>query len=314
MKPTEASTPIDVFYLVGVSYCGSTLLSFMLNTHPQIFGIGEMGPYAPYENEEYRCSCGEKLTECPFVSKVKYLMENNYGIPFDTAQWNLRHEVTLNRFTKFLTRDPIGSSFLTLISPIAKTLFLNYKEMIQTYSARNEAFMRAALDATGKQVFFDATKSFRRIQLFNKNPNINLKVLHLVRDPRGYVFSALNRHRKPVHISARQWVLENSFIDSNLRGHNPHKWIHLKYETLCLEPEKTLNNLADFVGVDSFAALPERFGDNVHHIIGNNMRLRPDALKSIKFDEKWRGNLSADDLKIVGRIAGEQAKKYGYDI
>ena len=49
-------------------------------------------------------------------------------------------------------------------------------------------------------------------------------------------------------------------------------------------------------------------------IIGNNMWLRPDALRSVNLDEKWRDKLSADDLKIVRRIAGKHARKYGYDI
>jgi len=43
------------------------------------------------------------------------------------------------------------------------------------------------------------------------------------------------------------------------------------------------------------------------------MRLRSDALRSVNLDEKWRDKLSADDLKIVRRIAGKHARKYGYD-
>jgi hypothetical protein len=55
VKPMDSAPPLGVLYLAGVSYCGSTLMSSLLNAHPQIFSIGEMGPFAPFESEEYRC-------------------------------------------------------------------------------------------------------------------------------------------------------------------------------------------------------------------------------------------------------------------
>jgi Sulfotransferase domain len=314
LKPMQSTPPIDVLYLAGVSFCGSTLLSFILNAHPKIFSIGEMGPYAPFENDEYQCSCGAKLMDCSFFLAVKNLMENKYNVPFDTAHWDLRHEHNLGRFINLMTRGWVDNRFLALFSSFLKPIFSNYNKVMETYAHRNEVFMRAALDITGKQVFFDATKSFRRIQLFRNKPHLNFKVLHLVRDPRGYVYSAIDHRNTLPQISAKQWVMENNFIDANLRGLDSHQWMRLKYETLCLEPEKTINNLADFAGVNSLSALTKHFGEKEHHIIGNSMRLRPDALKSIKLNEKWRNSLSTDDLRIVSRIAGEHAQKYGYDI
>ena len=81
MYNSNHDNKINVVYLAGVSYCGSTLLSFILNTHPQIFSIGEMGPYAPFENGGYRCSCGSNIQECPFVIKVKDNMEKYLAYP-----------------------------------------------------------------------------------------------------------------------------------------------------------------------------------------------------------------------------------------
>ena len=314
VKPMDSALPVDVLYLAGVSYCGSTLLAFLLNTHPQIFSIGEMGPYTPFENEEYRCSCGAKLIECPFILSVKDLMENKYGVSFDPCHWNLRHEYAMGRLANLLTRGSLCSHFFSLLVALMGPLFSNYKKVMHTYAARNEAFISAALEASGKKVFFDATKSFRRIQLLRKISHLDLKVLHLVRDPRGYVFSASKHNRKPTHIAAREWVQENEHIDNNLRRLGPHQWIRLRYEEFCRELEKSLSRLAGFAGVEPSGVLTDGFGEKEHHILGNNMRLRPDALRSVNLDEKWRDKLSADDLKIVRRIAGKHARKYGYDI
>jgi len=305
---------INVIYLAGVSYCGSTLLSFILNTHPQIFSIGEMGPYAPFEHEGYKCSCGSKIHECPFIIKIKDIMEKNYNLPFNTGKWNLRHEIALNRITKFLTRSPKSNCFLFLISPFLNIFSINYKELIRLYSFRNEAFIRASLAVSDKKFFFDATKSYRRIILYSKNPNINLKVLHLVRDPRGYAFSAYKRHRKALNIGALEWRKENHFIGNYVNSLKTNQALRLKYENFCVNPQKSLKILTEFIGARSFNIRTDQFGDNEHHIIGNDMRLRPRALKTIRLDEKWRNNLSFSDQKMIFNITSKLAHIYGYNL
>ena len=51
-NPMEQAHPVDVICLAGASYCGSTLVSFLLNAHPQIHSVGEMGPLPIFESED----------------------------------------------------------------------------------------------------------------------------------------------------------------------------------------------------------------------------------------------------------------------
>jgi hypothetical protein len=41
------------------------------------------------------------------------------------------------------------------------------------------------------------------------------------------------------------------------------------------------------------------------------MRLRP--LSEIKLDDRWRDELTAEQLRIIARVAGEMKQRYGYD-
>ena len=65
-----ADARIPFLYVSSSSYSGSTLLAFLLNTHPDIFSVSEMDGWPYGEKEAFRCSCGEILRECPFFRTV----------------------------------------------------------------------------------------------------------------------------------------------------------------------------------------------------------------------------------------------------
>lgn len=306
--------PVDVIYLAGVSYCGSTLMSFVVNSHPQILSIGEMGPADTFEKEDYECSCGEKLRRCPFVLAVKDVMERRYGVHFDTARWRLRHKYSDNRFLNSLMLGGLRSPLLRSTRDAVRPFIPNFRARMNNFALRNEAFIRASLDVSGKQIFFDATKVYPRIPFLQGIKGINLKVLHLVRDPRGYVYSVRKKsENKSPQIASQDWVRENSNIERHLGNMPSNWWIRIRYEVFCTELKKTLELLMNFIGLESFS-FSGNYYETLHHIIGNRMRLSSDPRKSIVLDEYWKNALSSNDLRIISQIAGPLARKYGYDI
>lgn len=63
-------------YVASTSRSGSTLLSMLMNAHPDVASIGELGPaYGQYaENirkEGYPCSCGREIKQCSFWEKIE---------------------------------------------------------------------------------------------------------------------------------------------------------------------------------------------------------------------------------------------------
>src|SRR5215213_2438897 len=75
-----------VLYLMGHGYSGSTLLTFLLGSHPQIATIGELGiaEHAKSQTvpEQYLCSCLAPVRECAFWQRVRREMAER-GHDFD---------------------------------------------------------------------------------------------------------------------------------------------------------------------------------------------------------------------------------------
>lgn len=303
--------PIDVVYIAGASFCGSTLLSFVLNTHPQILSIGEMGPTEKSESEDYLCSCGTRLVECPFFVKVRDRMARR-GVPLDLLHWDLRHRYSDSRFwNRVACVAPCSPAFLAVRDAVRDRV-PRWRERIDDFRRRNKAFMSAALEAAGKSVFLDATKYPTRIPLLERM-NVSLKVIHLVRDPRGYCYSVRKHRPQSTEAPARDWVRVNRLAEYHLRRLPPNRWRRVSYESICADPQGSLQKLTDFMGVEPLV-VPDDFRKCPNHVIGNAMRLPSDGRVTIQLDEKWRRTLPQEDLQATARIAGALGRQYGFEI
>jgi hypothetical protein len=99
--------PIPVTYIAGVSFCGSTLLAIVLNTHPEIVSVGEMGPSKRFGDSDYECSCGVRIVECPFYAAVQARMQE-LGVAFDPGDMRLRHNYSVGQHLERLSYRTIG--------------------------------------------------------------------------------------------------------------------------------------------------------------------------------------------------------------
>lgn len=73
-----------IIYIVGIGHSGSTILDMALAVHPQIIGLGEIGPLLQMEGdaldrafEKYYCSCGNRMKDCAFWSKTQDILKSN---------------------------------------------------------------------------------------------------------------------------------------------------------------------------------------------------------------------------------------------
>ncbi|MHC4443331.1 MAG: sulfotransferase [Planctomycetota bacterium] len=304
--------PVELAYLAGASYCGSTLLSFILNTHPQILSIGEMGPPQPYISEDFRCSCGAKIIQCPFIQKVKKQM-SQYGVELNLANWQLRHQYSSRNLWERVVMSTPSKRMVLYIYDNLCSLFPNYTKRMRECNHRNEVFIRSALEVSGKSIFVDATKIPVRFAQLAGLRGINLKIIHLVRDPRGFCYSNKKYNNIPLRISAEQWIRAQISIENYIQLRKIKDLLLIQYEAFCSNPKLYSSKIFQFLGVHDFS-IPDNFRSFEHHIIGNKMRLSSDSRKTIQLDEKWRDSLSAEDLAIVARVAGPLARKYGYSI
>jgi hypothetical protein len=159
----------------------------------------------------------------------------------------------------------------------------------------------------------DASKHPHRIHHLRRIAGFRLKVLHLVRDPRGYVCSLLKQWPDPVAY-AKDWARCNRNVENHLAACPPGTGMFVRYEALCSDPAEMLAEIGRFLGVGPIS-VPTDFRATEHHLsAGNKSRHASDQRVDIQLDERWRTELSEADRAIVTRIAGPLGRKYGYDI
>jgi hypothetical protein len=168
---------------------------------------------------------------------------------------------------------------------------------------RSWAFANALLDMEDADVFVDASKERLRIRNLRRHLPAPPSVIHLVRDVRGVVDSTIRRAKQPLGAVqiARVWGRTNDSILRQLDEMPADRWLRVRYEDLCADVDGVMREVYRFCGVDPSQPL-QPVGADVH-LLGNRMRL--DAPRSVKLDERWRGNMTPEDQQAVARAAGK---------
>lgn len=302
--------PDTVLYITGAGFSGSTLLSFLLNAHPQMVSVGEeTGPVRLSGRGEYPCSCGEPLAGCPFWRRVGQEMQAR-GIEFGPDHWDVRYELghgglprhLLCRSLRFRALDDLRDALVAAIP--------SFGSRIAELNARNATLIRVILEVSGKQVFVSAAKDPIRARYLDRIPELNLKIVHLVRDSLRFVNSAMTRRQMDSPATPiRQWNRTASHVKRLLESVAPDRFIRVRYEDLCTDTESQLARIADFVGLPPMAG-PIRFREAENHVIGNRMRLTSSA--EIVLDEKWRDGLSPQVAQRVKDATRLYREEFGY--
>src|SRR5205823_13270499 len=90
----------------------------------------------------------------------------------------------------------------------------------------------------------------------------------------------------------------------------PEDVLIIRYEDVCREPQKVLNEIFSFVGLPHNGAV-NGVATGREHILGNSMRLN--SSKSILLDEKWKTDLQPENLEVFEAIAGSYNRSHGYN-
>lgn len=333
MKNTsvEASgNKIRLVYILSASHSGSTLLALLLNAHPEICTVGELKATSLGDVKRYRCSCRRLIKECPFWNGIARKMAGQ-GIDFDIADSGTDFGYGASPYVaKLLQPLYRGGVFenirdaLLLLSPRWRTL----QPIIQS---TNTALMQAVLSQSRKKVIVDSSKIGLRLKFLMKNPQLDLRIIRLVRDGRAVLLTYMDpanfadaksaelragghgggreSERLTLEQAAREWRRSNEEAEALLRNQNRLHRMTVRYEALCCQPEKTLKDLFAFIGVtQNHVNLDFRAVE--HHVIGNGMRL--DSSSQIRRDDRWRYYLTESQIAAFDRLAGELNTSLGY--
>jgi hypothetical protein len=297
----------------GSPFTGSTLLGTLLNEHPDCASIGAAVGLLPRADlASYRCSCGRLFRECEFWNDIAAITQD-LGHPvdvFETDFWNTHLRISRSRLLNAVLIRSLRWDPLNLTRDAVVERFGNVKKAISQTGWNNWSLAAAVLERTGKSVFVDTSRDHQRPKYLVRHPLLDVKVIHLIRDPRGNSASIMKHTGANATSAAREWKRYNVEA-ARVRRYLPEdSWMTLRYEDLCGNPEGTLDSISDFLGVKR-APAPRRSSSGESHIIGNKMRLQ--GRSEIREDLSWQTRFSRTELASIARIAGSTSHTFGFD-
>jgi hypothetical protein len=319
-------------YILAASHSGSTLLGMLLGSHPQIATMGEMklSTQAIGDLAHYRCSCGNLIQACAFWQRVKADMAAQ-GFDFDLACAGTDYRIRDSRYVRRLLGPMHRGRFLEGLRDAALGSSIAWRRLLPEIHRRNAALAAVVLEIAKADIIVDSSKIALRLKYLLRNPELEVKVIRLIRDGRAVALTYVNPadfadakdparrgggmggsregERWTMAKAAHQWRRSLEEAENILRCVPASQRIEVHYEDYCSNSSATLNRLYRFLGVSPDVPSGE-FRSIEQHVVGNGMRLDTDS--EIRLDERWREVLTEQDLRTFDRIAGRTNRRYGY--
>jgi hypothetical protein len=303
-------------YILSAAHSGSTLLAMLLGVQGGAFTVGEIRAPSMGDPDLYRCSCGQKIKECAFWLSVSAQMKRKGVADFDiTRAGTSIFELKEPYAGRLLAPLPRGS-FLEACRDLALGFSAVWKPHLGEVLRRNFALVQVLQELADASIIIDSSKSPLHLKYLLSIPRLEIKIIHLVRDGRAMALSSLVSHGpkratrlETLAAGAHEWCRSNASAECVLRTLPSSQWVRVHYEELCRQPEATLRSLGRFLGLECDKVALD-FRSRQLHVLGNDMRLK--STSEIRLDERWRTQLSPEDLASIDRVAGSMIRKYGY--
>jgi hypothetical protein len=306
---------VPVLFVAGTGRTGSTLVGNILASTPGVVSVGEVRHiWTRGLTQNWFCGCGEKFDVCQFWTTV---LREAFGHP---------HRLDLARL------QASDRELLRLRTGLRALGWVDHPARIRGkhgYYLNAIALLYAAIaKVADADAIVDSSKTPTYGAVLAVLESIDLRVLHLVRDPRAAAYSWRNPKASPdrgpdaemdrigLAKSAFLWTWWNGVSDGLWTARPDVPIVRVRYETVTRIPESTLRSIRDTL-------LPELAGrpldlsgdtarlDVAHTVSGNPERMNTGQVV-IRQDERWRTGLAKRHQAVVVLIAGPGMLKYGY--
>ncbi len=295
----STSTP-RVLYIAGFGRSGSTFLDIVLGSQPGVFSAGELVSLFAELVEDRPCSCGERLRVCPLWRDVLKGVRSK----LDPITYERARDVTrsMDHVLPRAPREP------------------------RTYGKLWSTVFHEIHRATGCDLIVDSSKTMRgaslRPRALTTVVGLDVRVVHLVRDPRAVVFSAMRGWRR---VRPGRWseILGpdsraglavrgiGGWLHANLRVRDPA--LIVRYEDLVDGPGEQLRRIGEAIDLDlSRAAEIVAAGTSIssgHGVAGNRLRRSENIV--LKPDLEWATRMPRS-ARAIAAAGAPLARRYGY--
>jgi hypothetical protein len=306
----ERTRRLRLVYVLAASHSGSTLLSMLLGSHPDLCTVGELKAVIHEDINRYQCSCGELIRQCPFWARINALMRKS-GFAFDISEPYTDVKAIRSPYVRRLLRPLHRGAWLEHLRDAALRCSPTWRREYPRVQARTAALIRAVFHLTGANIIVDSSKYALRLKYALRNPALDVQVVRLIRDGRAVALTyRVDDHRPSMRKCAEEWRRSNEEAEELLGRVAPARWTEVRYEELCADPRATMQRLFRFIDVAP-GPVNLDFRSRSRHVVGNWMRLQETT--EIKRDDRWKTMLSAEDLAEFDAVAGDTNRHYGYE-
>lgn len=286
---------ISLLYIVSNGRSGSTILDMLLGTHPELWTMGE-AQILPWEMKENRapCGCGKMLGNCKFWENI---------LP------------KINKFNEIFPihyfRESHGTGSVLRLN-LLPSLFLNkfsssHFSKIDAYGKANKKYFEAIYNQAQKEnkkeikFLIDASKDLYRLFWLKKSGLFDIKVIHLVKDPRAFVYSMTKNERDSAFLKttrmALRWKVENYLMKKLLQIHfKTGETKRISYKRLASNHVEKMDEIFAWMNLKKNVDLEKFRNKKQHAVSGNKARWES---RKIYLDEKWKVKMPKVRKSIV---------------
>lgn len=295
----------NIIYIAGYGRSGSTLLERILSSNKKIFGTGELSNLLQLINSDETsfCSCGEEVCQCKFWSDIIQEICKEYDVnKLKELQYRLESVINITG-----NQEKLHTDFVRVL----------FKKIFQNVSSEVEYIIDSSKTAR---------KSFFRPIIFSKINFLNIKVIHLVRDGRGCMWSNLKGSNRKMekgvdpHLpfaalrTAISWPLANTSPHIFRMFSSSENYHRVKYEDFVEQPNKVLSDLGEFLNID-FSEQIEMLKNKReiplgHQLSGNRLRKKKKII--LQKDVEWKDKLSVRHKLLFWLLDWPFALLYDY--
>jgi hypothetical protein len=304
-----------VLYVTGTGRSGSTLLAGILGEIPGIFNAGEVRYLWQRGLVDRRlCGCGVPVPECELWGTV---LQSAQSVPLDPAEM----AATLRRAGRM--RHLPGA----LVERTGRKMGTQGGGKLSAARLALGGLYQAIARVTGADVVVDSSKLPTYGHLLAQAPGVELRTVHLIRDPRAAAHSwsrrkaltdgasRLEMQRIGPIKSAGLWDVWN-IASAGLLDLGQGSYLRIRYEDLVADLEGTLRAVLSLVGMRE-ARLPIQgdrtvlLGSN-HTVAGNPDRMRQGPVR-VALDTRWH-TMPRRDRTLVTTLTAPLLLRYGYPL
>lgn len=266
-------------FIFGAPRSGTSLLSRMMNSHPEIA--------VPQESHIYN---------------LFYPLRRRYGdlTKKENQATLIRHIATYGLVRDWSPPADISAAINCLSIPGFKGVA--------------DALLRSWAEKQGKSHWGEKTPGHIDYvdAIISHFPNAHL--IHIVRDPRDVCLSVIRARFGPKnpYAAAIEWREYLRKIEQVQFQHPDRKMALVRYDDLLIDPESTLKALCGQIGLDFSSRMVDFHLDRHPYNTdsANLANLRRPIISGNR--EKWRKEFSIDDIAVIEAVVGAAMGTYGY--